>query len=268
MFWRVQMKQIHAIAVTGFVLLSFFVIFDSFGDANASKNSRLSTSNVITTQVNEYSNYVHFQPEWKSYPRNLIVDVSTTWERQIIPGSEEKPDISKHGAKQRQNSLQYINNKPVVAVQYDYRDCEPQWFHYAKTGLDFIGNQIEMFKEDRQIPNTTYSDELQKQKVSDGFAQFIPVCTSKKSTSYEYTISINDDAIGFDAYFVPSNIQQKNYFSSAKNFEHYTQEGCKVINHQKFFGTCNVDENAGLLIVIPDELSRPMTKISVKLTER
>ena len=78
---------------------------------------------------------LHFQPEWNSYPRNLIIDVSTSWDRLIIPGEETESDISKHGAKQRQNTLQYVNNKPLVAVQYDYRDCESQWFHYAKSGL-------------------------------------------------------------------------------------------------------------------------------------
>jgi len=41
------------------------------------------------------------------------------------------------------------------------------------------------------------------------------------------------------------------------------------VMQQKFSGQCDgVDKNSGLLIVIPDELSRPMTKISVKLTEK
>ena len=262
------MKQLHKTTLVGFTLLSFFVILNSINDVDASRNSKISTPATMTTQLNEYSNYVHFQPEWKSYPRNIIVDVSTTWERQIISGSGEKEDISKHGAKQRQNSLQYVNSKPVVAVQYDYRDCQSQWFHYAKTGLDFIGNHLESFGKNKQIPNSAYSNEAQKQKLRDGFAQFIPICTSKKTTTYEYTISINDDTLGFDAYFVPSNSEQENYFSQYENFEHYEQEGCTVNNHQKFSGTCSVDRNAGLLIVIPDELSRPMTEISVKLTEK
>ena len=261
------MKSLHKTTVAGFALLSFFVVFGLIDDADASRNSNVSTSNVVTTQINEYSNYVHFQPEWKSYPRNMIIDVSTTWERQIVSGSGEKSDISKHGAKQRQNSLQYVNNKPVVAVQYDYRDCQSQWFHYAKTGLDFIGSHLELLGENKDIQNRAYSDESQKQKLREGFAQFIPICTSKEFTSYEYTISINDDAIGFDAYFVPSSVEQEDYFSPHENFEYYDQEGCKANNYQKFSGTCNVDKNAGLLIVVPDELSRPMTKISVKLTE-
>ena len=262
------MKQYHPIFIVTFALLSFFGVLESFDDVDASKNSNISKSNIVTTQLNEYSNYVHFQPEWKSYPRNLIVDVSTTWDRQIIAGSGEKSDISKHGAKQRQNYLQYVNDKPVVAVQYDYRDCQSQWFHYAKTGLDFIGNQLELFGGNKPVPNIAYSDELQERKLQNGFAQFIPICTSKESTSYEYTISINDDSIGFDAFFVPSQVQQENYFSLSENFEHYTQTGCSATNHQKYFGSCDVNKNAGLLIVIPDELSRPMTKISVSLTEK
>ena len=231
--------------------------FGSFRDAKAT---------VWKSQVNEYSNYVHFQPEWKSYPRNLIVDVSTFWERQITQG-EEKPDMSKHGARDRQNELQYVNGKPVVAVQYDYRDCQSQWFHYAKTGLDFLGSQFDVFEE-KSIPNTAYSDQSQRQKLQDGFAQFVPICTSKESTSYEYTVEINDSTMGFDVYFVPSYIQQWNYFLYPDYFEYYDREGCHANNHQKFTGTCDVDKNAGLLIVIPDELSRPLTKITVNLTEQ
>ena len=236
-------------------------IDDAFG------SFRESETTIKINQVNEYANYVHFQPEWKSYPRNLIIDVSTSWERLIVP-DEEKIDFSKHGAKQRQNTLQYINGKPVVAVQYDYRDCQSQWFHYAKTGLDFIGYQLELFGENKSIPNTEYSDELQKQKLQNGFAQFIPICTSKETTNFEYTVSVNDKTIGFDVYFVPSYAQQWNYFLFPQHFEYYTNEGCFGNNFQKFLGLCkDVGKNSGLLIVIPDELSRPMTKISVKLIE-
>lgn len=245
------------------ILFSINVVFDdAFGTYRESRNT------VKISQTNEYANYVHFQPEWKSYPRNLIVDVTTTWEREIIPGEEEESDITKHGAKQRQNGLQYVNSKPVVAVQYDYRDCESQWFHYAKTGLDFLGYNLNFFKENTSIPNYAYSDESQKQKLQNGFAQFVPICTSKESTNYEYTVSVNDDTIGFDVYFVPSHVQQWYYFQYPENFEHYSDDGCFANNFQKFSGECTgVDKNGGLLIVLPDELSRPMTKISVDLVE-
>ena len=262
------MRQMKATITIGFVMLSFAAILGLTDDTYAYRNSNASTSDVVTTQLNEYANYVHFQPEWKSYPSNLIVDVSTTWERQINTESVQKADISKHGAKQKQNVLQYVNSKPVVAVQYDYIDCQSQWFHYAKTGLDFIGKHLDKFEDRKSTPNISYSDRLQKEKLREGFAQFVPICTSKESTSYEYTISINDKDIGFDAYFVPSFSEQENYFLSPENFNHYKKEGCSVMNHQRFSGTCDVEKDAGLLIVIPDEMTRPMTKISVTLTEK
>lgn len=244
-------------------IFSTSVVTDSFANPRESKDT------ITVEQTNEYANYVHFQSEWNSYPRNLIVDVTTTWDREFIPGQDEESDISKHGAKSKQNGLQYVNSKPVVAVQFDYMDCQSQWFHYAKTGLDLIGNNFASFNSEKTVKNHAYSDADQESKLENGFAQFVPICTSQNSTSYKYEVSINDDSIGFDVFFVPSYIQQWNYFLFPDHFEHYDTEGCYGHNYQKFTGTCqNVENAAGLLIVIPDELSRPLTKITVDMFEK
>lgn len=235
---------------------------DAFG------NMRDSIEPLTVKQTNEYSNYIHFQPEWKSYPRNLILDVNTTWDRIVVPGEEEDTDYSNHGAKQRQNGLHYVNSKPVVLVQYDYMNCQTQWFHYAKTGLDFLGYQFDLLKQHKSIHNTIYSDESQSQKLKNGFAQFVPICTSKDSTNYKYSITVDDDKFGFDVFFVPSYAQQWNYFLYPDSFEYFSEPGCYGQNYQKFYGQCmNVGKDSGLLIVIPDELHRPMTKITIKLDE-
>lgn len=244
-------------------LLSTSVVGDSFANPRESQNAE------TIEQTNEYSNYIHFQPEWNSYPRNLIVDVTTTWDREFVSGQNEESDISKHGAKNRQNGLQYVNSKPVVSVQFDYMDCQSQWFHYAKTGLDLLGNNFALFNSEKILKNSAYSDTDQQLKLENGFAQFVPICTSKDSTNYEYEVSINDNSVGFDVYFVPSYAQQWNFFLFPEHFEHYDSEGCYGHNYQKFTGTCeNVAATAGLLIVIPDELSRPMTKITVDMFEK
>ena len=141
---------------------------------------------------------------------------------------------------------------------------------YEKSKIEVIHNgyNLNFFDEESSIPNSAYSDESQKQKLQNGFAQFVPICTSKESTNYEYTVSVNDKTIGFDVYFVPSPVQQWYYFLFPENFEHYSNDGCFANNFQKFSGECSsVDKNSGLLIVVPDELSRPMTKISVNLVE-
>ena len=244
-------------------LLLIPVVGDSFANPRESKNIE------IVEQINEYANYVHFQPEWNSYPRNLIVDVTTSWDREFVSGQNEESDISKHGAKNRQNGLQYVNSKPVVAVQFDYVDCQSQWFHYAKTGLDFLGSNFALFNSEKIIKNSAYSDTEQELKLENGFAQFVPICTSKNSTNYEYNVSINDDSMGFDVFFVSSYAEQWNYFLFPERFEHYDSKGCFGHNYQKFAGYCeNVADTAGLLLVIPDELSRPMTKITVDMFEK
>jgi len=57
--------------------------------------------------------------------------------------------------------------------------------------------------------------------------------------------------------------------NACKNFEYYSEQDCFGQNFQKFSGTCKgVDKDGGLLVVIPDDLSRPMTKILIKLTEK
>ena len=45
-------------------------------------------------------------------------------------------------------------------------------------------------------------------------------------------------------------------------------DGCYAKNKKSFSGTCdNMGKTSGLLIVIPDELDRPLTNISVGLKE-
>ena len=73
------MKILRASLVVSLTIFnSVIIVDDAFGTYRESRDT------VKISQTNEYANYVHFQPEWKSYPRNLIVDVTTTWEREVV----------------------------------------------------------------------------------------------------------------------------------------------------------------------------------------
>ena len=110
--------------------------------------------------------------------------------------------------------------------------------------------------------------ELGKQIATTSYAQFIPICTTKENTSYEYSISINDQNSWFDVYFVHSQEQFQNYLNS-DTFHYYLQDGCSTQNHQSFSGTCNnVGKDSGLMIIIPDNLDQSLTKIRVNLHEK
>ena len=58
-----------------------------------------------------------------------------------------------------------------------------------------------------------------------------------------------------------------NFHYNQTEFTHYDDEGCFGKNYQSFSGTCSTIKEGVLLIVIPDELQRSLTKITVKLNE-
>jgi hypothetical protein len=86
--------------------------------------------------------------------------------------------------------------------------------------------------------------------------------------TYEFTVSINDKNTAFDVYFIPSEIELRNYLED-RSFTFYTKEGCFAINHNSFSGICNnVEKNSGLLVVIPDNLKLSLTKVKISLHEK
>ena len=116
-----------------------------------------------------------------------------------------------------------------------------------------------------KIPN--YDKSQQQIKIKDGYVQFIPICTSKDTTSYDYSIKTDNNDLGFDTYFVSSVLERDNFFSH--NFDYYKKSGCFAQNKQSYSGTCNdVEKNSGLIIVFPDELNPWVTKVTVNLYEK
>ena len=214
--------------------------------------------------INKYSIYVHFKEEWNSYPGNVFF--------YDLNESSESFDYNS-------NQLQYQNQKSFVRLKHEFSNCDSSWkpplYRYV---VDSVRNYVEFIQGIRlnydpyvsKFPNIVNDDyDLENQKyLSGGYAQFIPICTSKDSTSYDYAISINDENVGFDVFFVPSELELEKYLLGIP-FEYYREQGCFVINHQSFSGNCNnVSSNSGLLVVIPDELTMSLTKIRISLHEK
>ena len=53
------------------------------------------------------------------------------------------------------------------------------------------------------IHGTKKDDEFES-KRDKVYSQFIPICTSKDQTSFDYGVRIDDKKLNFDVYFVPS----------------------------------------------------------------
>ncbi|MEM3064789.1 MAG: hypothetical protein QW177_05390 [Candidatus Nitrosotenuis sp.] len=226
--------------------------------------------------INKQSVYVHLQQEWKSYPSNIVYDVTNVWtqteNRQL--SAQARLQMAKET---NVDELRYVHGKSYILVQHDNTNCHDVWEpHYARFGADVIRHQVEYLAGMQQSPDPNinmYTPTPSKQdkkeheeQIKTGYSQFIPVCTDKETTNFDYAIRINDDAVGFDVYFVPSAEEKKNY-DEGKNFTFY--DGCFATNYARFSGTCNnVHKNAGLLIVVPDNLSVPLAKFDVWLYEK
>ncbi len=233
--------------------------------------------NKSRIQLNKYYNYVHFQPEWNSYPRNILFDVTTQWLKDKDDLSKLEQDVPRQGgAQKRINQLQYLEGKGYLEVKYDYIDCAYQWIHYARYGTDMVVSQLDYMSGKQTEPDNFTSfakisgpsrDDLSELKIAGGYSQFIPICTSKDQTSLDYGVRVDDKDMYFDVYVVPSAQERHNFHYDSATFTYYMDEGCFGKNYQSYSGTCTVDKDGGLLIVIPDKLRRLLTRVTVKLKE-
>lgn len=229
--------------------------------------------------INKQSFYVHLQPGWSSYPQNLVYDVTNVWSKKDNTplSSQERLEIAKEA---NVEEVQYQHQKPYIVIRNSNTNCHDSWEpHYARFGADTLRHYIEYVIGVQKYadPNITLyttlpskQDRIQHEsQITSGYSQFIPICTSKDVTSFDYSVKINDENVGFDVYFVPSIQAQKDYESNNGKFIAYSDGICSGKNHERFSGTCNnVSKDSGLLIVIPDNLSLPLTKVEVWLYEK
>lgn len=263
-------------------ILSSLVITGSLLDVEAYKKNSKHYSNQDTIenktkiQFNKYSNYVHLQPEWSSYPRNILFDITTQWNKNYDDVSLDKTKKPHQGAQKRTNQLQYLEGKPYLEVKYDYIDCSYQWIHYARQGSDMFASYLDyMVGKQKESNNFTTFSKIQNMDLKNSeevdsnntYSQFIPICTSKENTSFDYGVRVDDKELSFDVYFVPSIKERHNFHHDPDTFIHYSEEGCFGEKYQSFSGTCSVNQDAGLLVIIPDDLQRSLTKVTVKLKE-
>ena len=230
--------------------------------------------------INRHSLYVHFNEEWQSHPYNILFEITTVWEKQnsILDIDDEYTEFAVENFDgYGTNKIGEIHGKSFVSLIHNNNQCVYNWkpIHYRQS-FDTIQQNIEYatgaqmssdpYKiEFPNLKNHAYSDSKQKSMIEDGFAHFVPICTSKNLTSFDYSIRIDDESIGINAYFIPS-INEFNNYKNGKNFSFYP--GCYIENIQSYTGTCdNITKESGLLVIIPDDIKRPVSKIMINLNE-
>ncbi len=235
--------------------------------------------------INKYSIYIHLQTGWDSYPRNILYEITNVWSNPNPESNDNTfnydPSISTSLVTDHNyNELEFQNQKPFVELKHEFSDCESSWKPVLyRHAIDSVRNKIEYMQGKQlnddpyvqifpDVPNDTYDSETQDRLIKQSFAQFIPICTSKNSTSYDFSVSINDENIGIDVFFVPSK-DQLDAFLKNQVFEFYSEKDCFAKNMNSLSGTCNnVGPDSGLLILVPDKLDLSVTKIKVNLHEK
>ena len=233
--------------------------------------------------INKYSIYVHLLPEWKSYPGNIIYDITNVWSnpntKSNFKGFNYDYLDTTISTDYNLNQLQYQKQKSFVELKHEFSNCESSWKpHLYRYAIDSVRNSIELLQGSQlnndpyvsiypNISGKKYNSEQHEEIVKEGYAQFIPICTSKNST-YEFAVSINDKNTAFDVYFIPSENELRNYLE-ANSFIFYPQKGCFAINHTSFSGIgSSVEKNSGLLVVLPDNLKLSLTKVKISIHEK
>ena len=233
-------------------------------------------ASVSEEVTNKYEVYVHLQPEWNIPQKNILFEITNSWYK--LDSSETT--FEKNVANHNYNELQYLGDKSYVELKHDFSNCQDEWqpMLYRKA-VDTVRHEIEFFQGKQlssdpkisiypDIENESYDKVVQQSMIISGFSQFIPICTSKEYTSYDYSIKTDSNAVGFDVYFVTSIDERNDFHDSKDNFDFYTADGCFAKNKKSFSGFCdNIGKNSGLLIVIPDALDKPLTKVFVTLKE-
>ena len=227
--------------------------------------------------INKYSVYVHLLSEWDSESKNIIFDVTNTWHKSdkinnvnhVFDAESKEYNI---------NQLQEINGKSYVELKHEFSDCQEEWQPMLyRQAVDAVRHEIEYVQGKQlstdpsisiypDIENENYNNSEQQSRIKNGHLQFFSICTSKDSTSYNYSVKTDNKDLGFDVYFVPSPSQIENFGTS--EFRYYEDSGCHGQNKQSFSGICdNVEKNSGLLVIFPDNLKPWTTKVTVNLYE-
>jgi len=233
--------------------------------------------------VNRHSFYVHLDPVWSSYPSNIVFDITSTWKKSNAALDDVERYVefdqtisNNYGI----NELDTLHDKSFVRLSHQNNQCQYNFQpHHYRSTVDIIRQNIEVAMglqltndpyniQFTNIKNTSYSDIQQESKLSDAFAHFIPICMTSELSDFNYSIRIDDKTIGANLYFVPS-ISEFEKYNESGIFSYYNESGCSIKNIISHSGTCsNVTQESGILVIIPDNISRSLVKVTINIYEK
>lgn len=255
-------------------------VFEFDNTSSILSNKSVKFSYQITK--NTYYVYIDPLPEWADYASNVMYESTTYWQQvnpQLNFFKVEDPkdaDLKINWVKDfGQEHIGYAYGSRFIEVGLGDSNCLETWNpysskHVASIMKHEIGHILGL--EHSSDPNNIMYPSTQDTEygiieldftLKENQIQFIPICTSKDVTTFDYNVSTSTEN-GFDVFFVPS-IDEMNNWSENQYLRHYENDECFAEGYLEFGGTCNgIRKGSGLLIMA----SEPSTSdIHIQLLE-
>jgi hypothetical protein len=231
--------------------------------------------------------YVEPLPEYASYANNVMELSTTAWE----DANDDLQFIEVSSPQQANFQVQWVKEFGVEHVGYAFGSwfievglgdsgCgNGMWHPYSEQyttnimtheighvlGFDHV-NDPDSIMYPTAI-NWEYGNVETKKTLTNGYGYFQPICTSKDVTTFDWHVSSDDPIYGFDVYFV-SSVNEFDNWVDGKSFNYFDDNACFAENMLSVGGTCEgVTQDSGLLIIMGDNASEPLTEITLNLRE-
>ena len=225
-------------------------------------------------------------PEWADYASNVMYLSTESW-KEANEGLDfrvvEKWDDADFRVKWVKDFggeyVGYAYGNQFIEVGLGDSNCLNKWNPYSEKYISHImkheighifGHEHNNNPDSIMYPialNREYGLVEEEYRLTEGYGQFIPFCTIKDLTSYDFSISTTDETYGFDYYIVPSG-NEFDKWVEGKVFQHYSNKDCFGEGWLTISGTCKgVSAGSGIMVLIDSELTTPLVTITVKKLE-
>ena len=231
--------------------------------------------------------YVEPLPEYASYANNVMELSTTAWE----DANDNLQFIEVSSPQQANFQVQWVKEFGVEHVGYAFgswfievglgdSNCgSGMWQPYSEAyttdimtheighvlGFDHVNDPNSIMYP--TAINWEYGNVETRETLTTGYGFFQPICTSKDVTTFDWHVSSDDPTYGFDVYFVPSKNEFNNWIDG-ESFDYFDGDGCYAENMLSVGGTCEgLTQDSGLLVVMGDTATEPLTDITLNLQE-
>jgi cell division septation protein DedD len=231
--------------------------------------------------------YVEPLPEYASYANNVMELSTTAWE----DANDNLQFIEVSSPQQANFQVQWVKEFGVEHVGYAFgswfievglgdSNCgSGMWQPYSEAyttdimtheighvlGFDHVNDPNSIMYP--TAINWEYGNVETRETLTTGYGFFQPICTSKDVTTFDWHVSSDDPTYGFDVYFVPS-VNEFDNWVDGESFNYFVDNGCSAENMLSVGGTCKgVTQDSGLLIIMGDDASEPLTEITLNFQE-